>query len=48
MDRVEFLDFTLLTRDIRRLDRYSTRQFVPAWGYDANSGTHPGNRIDVR
>lgn len=26
MDRVEFLDFTLLIRDISRLDRYSTQQ----------------------
>ena len=26
MDRVDFLDFTLLTRDISQLDRYSTRQ----------------------
>ena len=36
MDRVEFLDFTLLSRDIRRLDRYSTRQnqaFSDVTGY---------------
>ncbi len=26
MDRIDFFDFTFLTRDINRLDRYSTRQ----------------------
>jgi len=27
MDRVEFLDFSLLTHDISRVDCYSTEQF---------------------
>ncbi|QLH81983.1 hypothetical protein [Halosimplex pelagicum] len=29
MDRIDFLGFVLLLRDISRLDRYSTRQFTP-------------------
>jgi len=29
MDRIEFLGFVLLLRDISRLDRYSTGQSIP-------------------
>jgi len=31
MDRIDFLGFALLIREINRLDRYSTRHFVLQW-----------------
>jgi PGF-CTERM protein len=37
MDRIDFLGFVLLLRDISRLDRYSTQHSQPVVGYEART-----------
>jgi len=41
MDRIDFLGFVLLLRDISRLDRYSTRHSIPN---SSRTGSAPSRR----